>query len=104
MLPKFLGQVKNGGFEPNDRPRWADFWKFNLKEGQKVTVTIEEKKSTRSLAQNSFYWAFVTIIAHETGNDKEALHELFKRKLLFKGNYTVKGKQAAHEVPLKKHY
>src|SRR5947209_5183910 len=45
-------------------------------------IIIDERKATRSLFQNAYYWAYLNIIANETGDNASALHELFKRELL----------------------
>lgn len=36
----------------------------------------------RSISQNSYYWLYLTVISHETGNDVDDLHGFFKRKFL----------------------
>ena len=46
------------------------------------TVEVIEKKPTRSISQNSLYWLWLTCIAFETGEDRNELHEYFKRKWL----------------------
>jgi len=46
------------------------------------TVEVIEKKSTRSISQNSLYWLWLTCIEFETGTDRDYLHEFFKRKFL----------------------
>ena len=49
-----------------------------LYEGLHVIVCkIPEK---RSLSQNALYWSWLSIIARETGNDKEDLHFYFRQK------------------------
>lgn len=45
-------------------------------------VTIEPKKARRSLSQNALYWSWVDIIARETGNDNDDVHEGLKQKFL----------------------
>lgn len=34
------------------------------------------------LGANRFYWVYLGVIARETGDDPNSLHEFFKRKLL----------------------
>ena len=46
------------------------------------TVEVIEKKSTRTISQNALYWLWVSCISFETGNDKDDLHEYFKRKFI----------------------
>jgi hypothetical protein len=61
-------------------------WLSSLKEldwnaGYEIKVSKIEKK--RSLDQNRLYWLYLTCISQETGNDKNDLHEFFKRKYCF---------------------
>lgn len=46
------------------------------------TVEVLEKKSGRTISQNSLYWLYLTCIEHETGQDRNELHEIFKKKWL----------------------
>jgi hypothetical protein len=46
------------------------------------TVEVLEKKATRSISQNSLYWLWLTCIEFETGNDRQYIHEYFKKKYL----------------------
>lgn len=51
-----------------------------LKPGEYV-VTVKKKKHIRSLDQNSYYWAILTLIAAETGEfDRDRLHNICKSK------------------------
>ena|SRR3990167_4325161 len=45
-------------------------------------VTVEPYKKKRSLNQLGLYWKWVGIVANETGNDADDLHEFFKSKFL----------------------
>lgn len=47
-----------------------------------VEVTIKRHVKPRSTAQNSLYWAWLTIVEQDTGNGKDDLHSLFKRQFL----------------------
>lgn len=49
---------------------------------KKLVVSIEQEKWVRSASQNNFYWAYLRIIANETGETEDNLHSLFKRKFL----------------------
>ena len=42
------------------------------------TVEIILRNTNRSISQNSLYWLWLTCIEHETGNDRNDLHDLFK--------------------------
>ena len=46
------------------------------------TVEITEKKVKRTISQNALYWLWLTCIEFETGNNRDELHEIFKRKFL----------------------
>jgi len=59
----------------------------------KVTVTIDNNKPVRSTAQNNFLWLYYTLIEEETGNDRNDLHEYFKRKHLPPKMIKVMGKE-----------
>ena len=50
--------------------------------GKPWSVTIEPFKKKRSLSQNALYWKWVGIIADETGNDNDDIHEAFKGMFL----------------------
>lgn len=43
-------------------------------------VTVEPYKKKRSLNQNALYWRWVSIIARETGNSHDDVHEALKAK------------------------
>ena len=46
------------------------------------TVDITERRIKRTISQNGLYWLWLTCISHETGNDKDDLHDYFKKKYL----------------------
>lgn len=69
-----------------------------LKPNTELTVTIEKRHATRSLAQNAFYWSVVVRrIADHTGYTDDEVHEILKAKFLPKrltiadGNGEIKG-------------
>lgn len=68
-------------------PYYRTFLNTKFKKGDKVTISITNKKPNRTLAQNNYYWVYVNLIAQETGEDADALHELFKKKFI--GNRVV---------------
>ena len=76
----FRATIKDGNldFGPAQRAVFKDFLKVN--EGR--TLTIELEKKGRSRSQNSYYWVYLGVIARETGDNADDLHEFFKRKLL----------------------
>lgn len=53
----------------------------SLSDGRYILVVKKIRKS-RSLPQNSYYWKILSIIAEETGNDPDELHDHFKLRFL----------------------
>ena len=47
-----------------------------------MELTIKPFKKNRSIAQNSLYWKWMMICAHEMGYTKEGMHQTFMRELL----------------------
>lgn len=45
-------------------------------------IIIREHKKDRSAEQNAIYWKWLTVIANELGETKEALHEHYKDRFL----------------------
>jgi hypothetical protein len=60
-------------------------------EGARVTVEFEKPK--RSLTQNAYYWLYLGVIADETGDNADDLHEFLKRKLLPPRFVKVRGEE-----------
>ena len=87
----FLAIVKDGHIHLSEGNalRFADFAKKN--EGKILRITHEKTK--RSLQQNAFYWLYLKVIATETGDDENSLHEYFKRALLPPKWLKVMGKE-----------
>ena len=58
--------------------------KFETKTGKPISYRFECVKNVkRTLSQNSYYWGVVLkVIADETGNSAEMLHEYFKSEFL----------------------
>ena len=63
---------------------------------KRLAWSVEETKSGRSAQQNRLYWKWIGIIARDTGNDAEDLHEYFKQKFLTPR--TVEIGEEFHEV------
>ncbi|MGP1257067.1 MAG: hypothetical protein ACTS10_21805 [Kiloniellales bacterium] len=63
---------------------------WHLPEGQ-WSVEIKRLKSKRTLQQNALYWRWIHIIADETGNDAEDIHEAIKLKFIEPEPVTVFG-------------
>ena len=62
-----------------------------LRSGERVTVILTTERPKRSVAQNSFWWKYMTIIGDETGHSPEEIHEWAKGKFLTKEVVTVYG-------------
>ena len=65
-------------------------------------ITIEVIKRRRTLSQNAYYWVYITIIAKETGNHPDDLHEYFKSRFLPDVIIAVRGKKHSHTFTRKK--
>lgn len=60
--------------------------------GAKVSLYVTDKKAKRTEQQNRYYWMYITMIAEETRNEVDQLHELFKGEFLTEKIVTVLGK------------
>ena len=65
---------------PDNQKAWLDY--LLSVDKKKLVVSIKQEKWVRSASQNRFYWAYLRIIANETGHTEDDLHSLFKRKFL----------------------
>ena len=65
--------------------------KLNL--AKKYSVEITLKREIRTLSQNRLYWLYLACLEQETGNEKEALHDFFKRKWLRKNTTELRNEQ-----------
>lgn len=59
-LKAFLGELSNG----------------------KYMLVVKKIRKVRSLPQNSYYWKIISLIAEDTGNDPDELHDHFKLRFL----------------------
>lgn len=89
----FPAKVTKTGLEYN--PRMYHYF-AEKHDGKWCDVVLREPK--RSLSQNSYYWVFVTIIARETGNNEDELHEFFKQKFLPMKKIVLRGKDTTEHV------
>lgn len=87
MKVSFFGKVSEGKLENAE-----DFQKYLAPFQGEVKISIEKRKYSRSTNQNSFYWLYLGIIADETGDNIDDLHQYFKRKFLPPRFITVQGK------------
>src|SRR3990167_3919582 len=56
-------------------------------------VTVGPYKKRRSLNQNSLHWKRVGIIAQETGNDADVVHDFLKDKFLIPNEVEIAGEK-----------
>lgn len=78
MTPTFKGTVTNGKLKIADS-------RFKMWVGQfegEVEVKIDRPSNDRTSKQNKMYWAYLTLIETETGNEAGDIHEYCKRKFL----------------------
>lgn len=77
---EYFSEVKQGKLQKNVSDKIAkDLQQFD---GKKIILTIAKIKSIRSLQQNKYWWACVTILSNELGYTKEEMHEILKFKFL----------------------
>jgi hypothetical protein len=67
--------------------------RVKIEQGKPYEVTCQRKTKRRTLPLNSTYWLWLTAIANETGNDKDALHRCFSNRYLPKRIELVFGKE-----------
>ena len=79
LTPVFIGKVTDGKLIIPHR-KVFDEYLLNLKGD--VTIEVKQWSNRRSLDQNAFYWLYLGLIASETGDNINDLHEFFKRKIL----------------------
>jgi hypothetical protein len=73
-------------------PLWYQTELRKFKPGEKVSCVYTSKKPKRTESQNRYYWGvYLPLIAEETGNEIEDLHNLFKGKFLNRGIVEVLG-------------
>lgn len=53
-----------------------------INEDDTYILTIKKYYKNRTISQNKLYWLWLTFIEKETGNDKNDLHEFFKKQFL----------------------
>jgi hypothetical protein len=67
--------------KPTDKASVSSYIQ-NLPESKKYDVEIILKREKRSIPQNSLYWLWMACLSHETGGDKEQVHETLKDMFL----------------------
>lgn len=93
QAPRFKGIVTDdASMKANNPTRLRDYLR-SLKPGRDIWLTIEIATNKRTLSQNNYYWAYLNIIADETGDDANSIHEWAKRKFLSPKFITVQGEE-----------
>lgn len=77
---KFSAKVKTGEIQYYDKRELTDF--LASLEDKRIDIEIKKHTEKRTLDQNSFYWLYLGVIADETGDSANDLHEYLKRKHL----------------------
>ena len=62
--------------------RWCRSVLTNLNWKRTHVIQIKQYRKKRSLAQNRTYWMILQCIADQIGDNKEDIHEAYKRKYL----------------------
>jgi hypothetical protein len=57
------------------------------------TVEVTEKRVRRSIPQNSLMWLWLTCIEHETGTDRNDLHDYFKERYILPTEVNIFGEK-----------
>lgn len=91
MSSVFYGKSHNQQFVPDNKRAWAEY--LSSVDGKALVVQIDQERWIRSASQNKFYWAYLRIIANETGNTEDDLHEYFKRIFLVPEYKTILGQE-----------
>ena len=88
----FYGEIKEGKLIFGNPSHI--YGRLSALNGKKVTVEIEETKTTRSEQQNKFLWsAIYGTIEQETGQNSEDIHEFCKSQFLPKRLVDILGKK-----------
>jgi len=83
MIPKFTCKTVKGRLILNDKKTFDDYVR-SLNDSE-FDLILKEKKSQRSLNQNSYYWAVpIRLISEHTGHTPYEVHELLKSMFLKK--------------------
>jgi hypothetical protein len=92
-MSKIFTAKSNGiGLDFQSETQQALF-KEDLKQNVGKVYQIKRIVPIRSLNQNKLYWAYLSMVEAETGNNSSDLHEYFKRTLLPPKFITVLGKE-----------
>lgn len=88
MKQLFFGKVVDGKLKLTRRTEFQEL--LNLYEGKEIEVSVDKKRNTRSVSQNSYLWGVVIPVVQDglkgmgMKATKEETHELLKMKFLQK--------------------
>lgn len=85
-MPRWYGDVENGTLTLHEK---QNFHLYLVSLSGKVELLVYEWRAKRTDRQNRYYWAYVRMIAEETGHTEDELHEFFKQKFLDKRKIKV---------------
>lgn len=92
-LIQHIGVMTDGKFRPDNVKMFLD--ETRALNGKRVAVIFRKFREykQRSLEENNYYWGvIVKMLADETGNDPETIHEVIKYKFLVK-EFELKGRK-----------
>lgn len=89
FIKKWPGRVQDGILKLNDSEGFKK--ECALYEGKQVVLTLDRWKNPRSNDQNRYYWGVVLkMMADETGNTPEEVHDLMRGEFLPGTRITMK--------------
>lgn len=65
----------------------------NLSDKKVFYVDIKMHRTVRTISQNRLYWLYVGIVADETGNDKDTIHQYCLQTFIGSNKHIVFGKE-----------
>lgn len=68
--------------EESDKDRAIGYIQHIQPQRKTLVVDIKPYKLIRTSCQNRLYWKWIDIIAHEFGNTKDEMHDIFRVRLL----------------------
>jgi hypothetical protein len=87
----FYAKSEKGHLVFSNKKALQDF--LHSVEGKQLAVSIGKERGIRSDNQHRYYWAYLRIIANETGHTEDELHQLFKRLFLRPNIIKVLGRE-----------
>lgn len=77
-------------FEHDQEKQYYQGLLEQIKPNSDYWIAIKQKKPTRTLAQNNYYWLYLNGLENEIGDTAEMLHEDFKERFLPSNEYVYK--------------